>query len=216
MTHTPEIVLFDWDNTLSDTFPALFDSYNHMLRHFGRDAWDETTAKQNIRRVAHEYLPTLFGDKWEEAREVYRAHYRSNHPTSPMFDGTQEVLEHLHGKGVKLGVISNKAQSLLDKAAEDSGFKPLLDVLIGAEEGRRGKPDPEAMDLALKQLNYDGAREKVWYVGDTDLDMEFAKNSGAKGVFIEHIGFDKKDDIKARFAPHGAYLNLRDFLASLD
>lgn len=216
MTRAPAIVLFDWDNTLSDTFPALFKSYNWILAQYGKDPWDEAMAKARIRKVGHETFPGIFGDKWEEALDLYRSHYREHYPSSPIFDGTKEVLERLKEKGARLGVISNKLQLPLELGVEASGFKPLMDVVIGAVPERKGKPDPQPMEEALRMLGYDGPRDDVWYVGDTDVDMEFAKNSGAKAVFVEHVGLDKRDDIMARYAPHGAHLNLRDFLAALD
>lgn len=209
---TPAIVLFDWDNTLSDTYPALYDSYNHMLRHFGMDEWDDKTAKQNIRLVAHEYLPTLLGERWEEGLGVYRGYYRENHAVSPAFENALALMDRLKEKGARLGVISNKNEPILLHAAEHSPFKHHLDVVLGAVNERPGKPDPAVMKLALEQLGYDGPMDNVWYVGDTDVDMEFALNSGAKAVFIENAGLDTLDDIQTRHKPHLAFRSLSEFL----
>lgn len=213
---TPAIVLFDWDNTLSDTFPALFDSYNHMLRHFEMDEWDEATAKANIRHVAHEYLPTLLGERWEEGLEIYRGYYRENHAVSPAFESALELMQKLREKGIRVGVISNKNEGILKVAANASPFAQYLEVVFGAVNERPGKPDPAVMDMALKALNYDGPMDDVWYVGDTDVDMEFAANCGAKSVFIENAGLDTLEDIKIRHKPDMAFYSLKEFLSYLD
>ena len=211
-----DIILFDWDNTLSDTFPALHDSYNHMLRHFGREEWDVTTAKANIRHVAHEYLPTLFGERWEEALDVYRTYYRSTHATSPAFEKATDLMVHLKSNGARLGIISNKNEAILQSAYELSPYKPYMDVVLGALAERPGKPDPMVMELALQQLGHEGPRENIWYVGDTDVDMEFARNAGVKSVFIENAGLDRMEDIQLSHKPDLAFKSLADFLKHLD
>lgn len=215
MSDTPAIVFFDWDNTLCDTFPAIHDAYNHVLRTYGMDEWSVEKAKARIRKSGREAFPELFGDEWEKALAVYRGYYEETHPTSPLFDGVEELVGKLKAMGSKVGVISNKMPKLIKLNAEGAGVGGLFDVYVGAGEAAHDKPDPVMMKYALDKLGVNPAFEDIWYVGDTDIDMRFAANCGTKAVFVENTGYDSLEEMVNSYAPHRAYKTIRAFSDAL-
>lgn len=211
MTQHPAVVLFDWDNTISDTFAALCDSYNYILTRYGHSAKDAEWVKNNIRRAGHEAFPDLFGDKWEEALTEYRRYYNETHGISPVFDGVGDLLETLKRRGIPMGVISNKIDESLQRCVDEVGLRPYFSVVMGSVTGEAGKPDPSMMVKALKRIGYKDEPETVWYVGDTDIDMQFAANSLVRAVFVENAAFDTIGKIEDLYAPHRVYRSVREF-----
>lgn len=211
MDSSPSAVLFDWDNTISNTFAALMDSYNYILRLYDKPEADEEWVKNNIRRAGHEAFPDLFGDKWEEALVEYRRYYNETHGISPVFDGVVDLLDLLKRHDISVGVISNKVDESLQRCVDEVGLRPYFSVVMGSITGEAGKPDPSMMIKALKTIGHKGEPEQVWYVGDTDIDMQFAANSFVKAVFVENAAFDTVEKITGLYTPHRVYRSIREF-----
>ncbi len=203
-------IIFDWDNTLDDSFPALFDSWNYTLAKFGKPQWDDATAKKNIRKTAHEIMPEVFGGDWEKAIVDYRAYYYDNHTKPTILPCVEDLLKALKKDGKILGVISNKGEAVLHDIAKQSGLEGYFDVIMGADKNRLGKPDPSTMDIMLDKIGYTGSRDTIWYVGDTDIDIQFAKKAGTKSIFVENAGLETVDSIQVE-KPYYAFKTIKDF-----
>ena len=64
----PRAVVFDWDNTLVDTWPVIHDSMNAALAAMGHAPWSFDETRERVRRSMREAFPEMFGARWEEAR----------------------------------------------------------------------------------------------------------------------------------------------------
>lgn len=85
-----------------------------------------------------------------------------------------DVLKQLKRDGVKLAMVSNKADFAV-KELNLYYFKDLDMIAAGEKEGVRRKPAPDAVFQALKELNVD--KEHAVYVGDSDVDIQTANNA---------------------------------------
>ena len=47
----PKAILFDWDNTLVDTWPVIHDAMNVTLKYMGCDGWDMVETRKRVRRA---------------------------------------------------------------------------------------------------------------------------------------------------------------------
>lgn len=180
----PRAVLFDWDNTLVDTWPVIHDAMNAALGHMGHALWtlDETRAR--VHRSLREAFPDMFGDRWEEARDVFYGRFREIHlDRLAVRPGAQDLLESLAAKGVYLAVVSNKMGDHLRREAAHLGWSGHFARLVGATDAALDKPDiaPVRMALAGSGVEPGGS---VWFVGDTEIDMECAQNAGCVPVLI--------------------------------
>jgi len=192
----PEALLFDWDNTLVDTWPVIHDSLNHTLRAMGHDEWTFAETKQRVRLAAREAFPRLFGDRWEKAAKIFYERIRAAHIEQlAVVEGAAEMLEALYGRGFFLGVVSNKRGELLRAEAEHLGWDRFFTRLIGANDAERDKPDPVVVHAALAGSGLKTGKN-IWFVGDTNTDMECAANAGCTGVLIraEPPGKSEFDD----------------------
>ncbi len=75
----PKAVIFDWDNTLVDTWPVIHAALNATLKEMGHAEWTFEQTKARVRKSMRDSFPELFGDKWEKAGEIYQAQYRGMH-----------------------------------------------------------------------------------------------------------------------------------------
>jgi len=196
----PPAILFDWDNTLIDTFPLLFAAHNEVRKAMKAPLWSEDEAKANIRLAAKDAFPMWYGDRAGEAMAVYDTTVRASHlQHMEIIDGAAELLAHLHAKGVLMGIVSNKRGEFLRAEVSQTGWAEYFAVVLGADDIQGpGKPSPEGVGQALKKLNIPATlRVNCWYVGDTENDIRTARAAGMIPVFIENRPMVDTAEIKA-------------------
>ena len=180
----PIAVIFDWDNTLVDTFPVIRDALNTTLMAFGYSPWTMDEARQRIRRSARESFPELFGDQWERAIDLFYSRYYEIHTDKlKIIDGARDLIEHLASMSLSLSVVSNKRGDVLRAEAAYLGWTRYFSAIIGANDARRDKPARDPVDLALRGTNIPTGSH-VWFIGDADIDLECAKNSNCTAILI--------------------------------
>src|ERR1051325_8954562 len=110
----PRAILFDWDNTLVDTWATIHDALNFLMRAMERPEWSLADTKEKVRLSLREAFPMHFGERWEEARDIYLERFRSIHleRLTPL-PGREAMLRGLVAQGIFLGVVSNKTGELL-------------------------------------------------------------------------------------------------------
>ena len=183
----PEAILFDWDGTLVDTVHVLLTGYNDVFDHFGMPKWNLDDAKTNIRTSSRETFPALFGTRADEALEVYYNSVEKNHLLHlGKMDGADDFLETLYQLGVPMGVISNKRDIYLKREIAHLSWGKYFSCIVGAGRAAKDKPAPDTLVLALNEMNLTTPNPELWYVGDTETDLEFAANTRMKKIFISH------------------------------
>lgn len=168
----PEAIIFDWDNTLIDSWPAIHDANNHALTAFGLRPWSMEETRTRVRKSMRDSYPALFGDKWEEAGAVFYERFANMHlETLTPLPGAGEMLAALHAEGIYLGVVSNKKGDYLRKESHHLGWDRYFGRVVGAFDAARDKPAPDPVDLALSEGG-PARGPSVWFAGDTDIDLE--------------------------------------------
>ena len=202
----PRAILFDWDNTLVDSWPPIHAAMNATLAAMGHPVWtlDETRAR--VRRSLREAFPDMFGDRWEAARDVFYDSFRDHHlETLAARPGAGDMLAGIAGQGLYLGVVSNKMGSYLRREAAHLGWTDYFGRLVGATDAPRDKPAVDPVALALAGSGVSPGPE-VWFVGDTAIDMACARNAGCFAVLVGDLGPDA-----AEFVDQPPDLDFRDF-----
>ena len=180
----PKAVLFDWDNTLVDTWPVIHEAMNTTLSAMGQPVWRMEETKDRVRLALREAFPPLFGKRWEEARDIFYARFREIHlERLEVLPGAEDVLTAFADRGVYLGVVSNKMGEHLRKEAAHLGWDRYFGQIIGATDASRDKPAREPVEMALRGSNAVPG-PSVWFVGDTDTDMECAQNAGCFKILV--------------------------------
>lgn len=180
----PRAILFDWDNTLVDSWATIHEALNVVMAVMGKPSWSLQETKERVRLSLRESFPLHFGHRWEEARRVYLDVFRAIHlERLCLLPGRDELVRGLFGEGIFLGVVSNKTGALLRREAERIGWSPFFGSVVGAGDAAVDKPDAAPVVLALAPSGIE-AGDEVWFVGDTGVDMECACNSGCVPVLL--------------------------------
>jgi phosphoglycolate phosphatase len=180
----PRAILFDWDNTLVDSWATIHEALNVVMAAMGKPLWSLQETKERVRLSLRESFPIHFGEQWEEARQIYLDAFRAIHlERLSSLPGRGELLRALFREGIFLGVVSNKTGSLLRREVDRIGWSTLFGSVIGAGDAAVDKPDAAPVALALESSGIK-AGDVVWFVGDTGVDMECARNSGCVPVLL--------------------------------
>ncbi|MCP5373536.1 MAG: HAD family hydrolase [Hyphomicrobiales bacterium] len=183
----PRALLFDWDNTLIDSWPTIHAALNLTLTEYGLPPWTLEETRTRVRKSMRDGFPLLFGDRWQEAGAFFHAAYAAHHlETLTPMPGATGVLRALDEAGLFLGVVSNKKGAFLRAECRHLGWDGYLRSLVGAQDAARDKPAPEPVDMALADSGI-GRGPLVWFVGDTDIDMECGVAAGCVPVLVREI-----------------------------
>ncbi len=196
-----EIYIFDLDGTLLDTLQDLAASVNYALRqhHMPEHSIDDVRrfVGNGVRRLMERAIPEgAANPAFEAAFATFRKYYMEHSlDTTRPYDGIPELIHELKKRGCRMAVVSNKMMAATQKLVHH--FFPEIEVAIGEDEaaGIRKKPAPDTVFVALKQLGEGSAV----YVGDSDVDLATARNSGLPCISVLW-GFRDRDFLLA----HGA------------
>lgn len=187
-SHRPTAILFDWDNTLIDSWGVIHAAMNQTLEAMERPLWTRAETEGRVRASLRDGFPLMFGDRWKEAEQIFYAAFDAMHLAhlTPL-PGAAELIRELADAGYYLGVVSNKRGNYLRLEAERLGWNSHFRQLAGAGDAVRDKPAREHIEHALRLGTADPGPTpgpEVWFVGDADIDMVCARNAGCRAVLI--------------------------------
>ena len=184
MNNLPKAVIFDWDNTLVDSWFLLHQAWNVTLKKMNFPEWSLSEVKQKVKASLRDSFPQLFGEHWQTAREIFHGFFAEHHLNylKPM-PGAEDLLKEFHRQGCYLAVVSNKSGGLLRKEATALGWNKYFGKIIGAGDALKDKPAVEPVEMALHPSGIIRGKQ-VWFLGDTDIDISCAVNAGCKAILI--------------------------------
>ena len=199
---TPRAILFDWDNTLVDTWPLIHSALNMTLRHMDHPEWTYDRVRSEVKQSMRDSFPVMFGDRWQEAADHYRKSYRSIHldQITPLPE-VEAMLESIARPDVLVGLVSNKQGDTLRMEVEKLGWQGYFNVAVGASDAARDKPHPDPVLLALKDSGVTPGAD-VWFMGDTSIDIEVANATGCTPILYGDCTEDWIDKGAHPFAAH--------------
>jgi phosphoglycolate phosphatase len=193
-------VLFDLDGTLIDSLADLGQAVNRALAELGYPGHEPAQYREYIgegaRRLVERALPEVArADEGivEKALASYMRHYEAGWcDQTRVYPGMSELLARLQSKGTPLGVISNKPHLFTTVCVKHFFPEIPFAVVAGQKEGIARKPDPAAARIAAEGLGLETSA--CVYVGDSGVDMAFAKAAGMLGVGVTW-GFRDREEL---------------------
>lgn len=185
--HKYKTYIFDLDGTLLSTLADLAASTNYALRthHMPERSIDEVRrfVGNGVKKLMERAIPDgLKNPLFEETFATFRQHYmQHNLDTTQPYPGIMQLLEQLKAEGKNIAVVSNKFYAATRELCRHF-FGDLVPVAIGEREDIRKKPAPDTVIEALRELGVD--KEGAVYIGDSDVDIMTAKNSGMPCVSV--------------------------------
>ena len=191
MTHFPQsvkAVLFDWDNTLVDSWPVLYEALQTTYIVMGKTPLSMDQIRSQTAHSLRDRFPVVFGDQWREAQTVFYQEYRKAkiHGIQAL-PYAEDLLVFLRRQGAYLAIVSNKLGEELRKEVDALGWTPYFKQIIGSGDCPEDKPSPLCVDAALSEEGRSYSRQDVWFVGDTKVDYECARNAGCFPVLVHPL-----------------------------
>lgn len=187
-------VIFDLDGTILDTLGDLTNSVNFALAQNGLCSRSLEEVKSfvgnGIRLLIERSVPDGTAEEiTNKCFEDFKKHYKdnSNILTKP-YDGIHALLKRLLSEGLKTAVVSNKADFAVQTLVEEH-FKGFFNCSVGEREGIRRKPYPDSVLSVIETLCVN--KDECVYIGDSEVDIETAKNAGIKCICVTW-GFREK------------------------
>lgn len=180
-------VVFDLDGTLLNTLDDLADSTNYALAQSGLPQRSVEEVRRfvgnGIRKLIERAVPEHTDEETlEQVFECFKRYYVDHcRIKTGLYPGIAELLEALHAGGYKMAIVSNKLQSGVDELYQYY-FKDTVQVAVGERAGVARKPAPDMLDIALRELGV--RKEEAVYVGDSEVDMATAANSGLPCISV--------------------------------
>ncbi len=185
--HKPEAILFDWDNTLVDSWPVIIHCLTQTFEAMGKTPWPEEdirAGRQNIHHSVRASFPGIFGEEWERARHVYLDYFSAIHLEKlRVLPEAEELLNLLKAQEIPCAVVSNKTGEKLRLEVSHLGWDHYFHRVIGAMDAVEDKPSAAPLHLAMEGLAL-SSPEAVWMVGDSETDLEAAQNARCKPVLF--------------------------------
>ena len=191
-------IVWDLDGTVLDTLYDLWASVNAALSAHGMPA----RSYEEVRAILGNGMLNLLSravpegtseEKLSAVLETYVPYYKAHMEdhTAP-YPGVLPMLDTLREKGVKLAVVSNKAD-IHTKGLLQKYFGDRITVGVGAREGVPIKPAPDAVFAALREMGV--APSEAAFVGDTEVDVATGKNAGMD-VYAVSWGFRSEEQLR--------------------
>ena len=193
-----KLLVFDLDGTLLDTIDDIADAVHFALAKF---SLPPRTREEVCSFVGNGIVNLIKRaadmEEVDEIVHVFRTYY-SEHcavKTKP-YAGVVEALRIFRERGYKLAVLSNKPDKMTQVLVKEL-FPDVFDEIMGENEamGRKRKPDPSALLALMQKFGVSG--QETAYVGDSEVDIQTAKNAGVDCISMTWGLRDEADLCKA-------------------
>ncbi|WP_439443575.1 pyrophosphatase PpaX [Listeria aquatica] len=180
MTREITTLLFDLDGTLINTNELIIASFQATLKEFlPEKEFSREEILPFIGPPISETFGNLLPERAEEMITFYRAFTNEHHDELILeYDGVYEAIRALYEEDYKLAIVSTKIYDTVMRGLKVMGLDKFFQVVIGFDQVKTAKPDPEGINMALTLLN--ASQEEAIMIGDNYHDILAGKNAGVK------------------------------------
>jgi phosphoglycolate phosphatase len=178
-----KLIIFDFDGTLAITHKAIIHCFTKTFENFNIIPPDADTIIGTIGinlpttfKILHPAIEESAIPEWVE---TYRSYYRTEGEKQvDLFPGTKQILQLASKSGLSLGVFSNKQVSFVNLFLNKLKINSFFDLILGDNGQIIPKPNPAVFHSIIKPLFPELDNSQILMVGDTAVDLLFAKNAG--------------------------------------
>ena len=174
-------IIFDFDYTLGDSTEGIVTCVNTALRRLGYDLADREEIRKTIGLDLQQTYLVLTKDANQEQAEKFSSYFREKADqimteNTSFFPGVLELLQKWHRQGMRLAIVTTKYHYRIEAILEKYQASGLVDIIIGGEDVKRPKPDPEGVLQVLGDWQL--PKDQALYVGDSLVDARTAQAAG--------------------------------------
>jgi HAD superfamily hydrolase (TIGR01549 family) len=180
-----ETVLFDFDGTIADTLPLIYEAFNAALSPVLGRILEQHEIRAMFGPPDHQMIRlTIPAEHHESAIAKYVQVYQDEHQRlASAFPGMGEILVRCHEQGIKVGIVTGKSHETAEFSLEALGLADAYDVLVAGDDVERQKPDPGHPRAALAALGHKDGTPGA-FVGDSAADMRAGRGAGLTTIAV--------------------------------
>lgn len=176
-------IIFDFDYTLGDSTKGIALSINYALEQLGQSEKRIEDIKKTIGlSLKDTYFALTSRDDLNETEKFAKLFKEKADiimvDNTQLYEGVKEALQKLKAKGYKLAIVTTKFHYRIEQILTKFNANELIDIIVGAEDVKVEKPNPEGLLWAIEHLEV--TKEEVLYVGDSLVDARTAENAKVK------------------------------------
>ena len=190
-TRTPlgyRLIVFDWDGTLVDSHARIVSAVGQALDQLGLPQRDPGQIRDVIGLSLAPAFERLFPELDASEASAFIDRYRrlfshEGAAASPLFPGVRSTLQALRSHGYWLALATGKSRRGLHRELKATRLESLFSGSRSADEAL-SKPHPQMLlDLMAE---FDVHPKETLMVGDTEFDLEMARNAGTRSVAVSY------------------------------
>lgn len=173
-------VIFDFDYTLGDSTNGIALSINYALEQLRYPPKSIEEIKKTIGLSLKEtFFKLMSSNNVQEAEQFARLFKEKADQVmvdnTRLYEGVKEILGSLKERGYKTAIVTTKFHYRIEQILHKFEATDLIDLIVGAEDVKVEKPNPEGLLWAIDHLSVNAA--DVLYVGDSIVDAQTAANA---------------------------------------
>tara|TARA_B110000977_G_scaffold59868_1_gene81346 strand:+ start:3671 stop:4327 length:657 start_codon:yes stop_codon:yes gene_type:complete len=190
-----ELIIFDWDGTLSDSVGLITDLMiqSFLLHNVSPPSRMEVADILGIK--LSEAFKILLKEKDQNVSELilnsYIELYNQSSNKVKLFDGVELGIKELHRYGYKIAIATGGGRNYLDSCLAQTSIKDFINVTKTSDDCF-SKPHPQMCNEILNELIIEP--EKSIVIGDSIHDLQMAKNAGISSLAVTY-GAHKQDSL---------------------
>lgn len=176
-----QVVIFDFDYTLGDSSKGIELSTNYAIEKLGYEQKSQMEISKTIGLSTKDTFYALTGETDSERAALFAKYFKEKADVImvdniSLYPATQEVLKKLRSSKMKVGIVTTKFHYRIDQILSRFSMNDAIDLIVGCEDVKVEKPNPEGLLWAIQKFGVDKA--EVLYVGDSWVDAQTAQNAG--------------------------------------
>ncbi len=190
-------ICFDLDGTLIDSYQTIFKTTVKTLQHLKIE--EPLMEIEFHKRIGHHFFH-IFKDlnipvsDIEEFIDIYKGYYFDFIDDSVIYPGVTDVLKQLHGRQIKISLLTTKGQDQADKIIDHFKLRKYFSLVTGRRKDLPIKPSPEPLHFICNELRVE--ESETMMVGDSELDINCGKNAKTYSCGVTY-GYRTKEELKS-------------------
>lgn len=196
-----DLIIFDFDGTLADSADGIAACMAAAFESCDLRPPRPEDVRPRIGLSLEEAVRQLVRDRRDVDIAAVAQRYRELHvsvaaPATVLYPGARDALAMLDAAGVRLAVVSQKARRGLTQLMAQLDVDRYVDLVLGSDDVTAPKPQAALYERHIAPRSGDVAPDRLLVVGDTDIDLRFAANIGARGCWAEY-GYGHRESCRA-------------------
>ena len=192
-----KLYIVDFDGTLIDSYKGLPIFYNYAFGAIGYKVSEEEAyhfSKISLQQAFIEKVnkPELLPAFKEACFSIIDT--RILLPYNVLYEDSTPFINYIKDNTLACALVTGNARRHVDMVFDNLGVKDLFNIEVTSENLQKQKPDPEGINLVLKELNYNGDKKDVCYVGDSYNDFLAASAAGVTPILLDRFNEYKENE----------------------